>query len=424
VTTRGRVLRQQAAGGAKHMDSHARRRPFALVAAFVALAAQFAAAQAPSWDCGGLATAAVGVPPRAGAESSGATDGKPLSSHLQGLGSVGGRVSRLANELIGTDGDARLGKIAVLDLTDINGECCALGRYVAEELTTALAAKGVQVVERSRLRQVLFDLSEFASPDSDTYLKIQQTLGADGVVVGTLTPHGTEIAVNARLVLTETGDVVAAASVELVLDGSLSGLLATPCGPAPAGTRLPSGGVSAGAAHGSSPGPLVQGLGSVGGRVSRLANDLIGTEGAARLQKIAVLDLTDINGECCTLGRYVAEELTTALATKGVQIVERGRLRQVLSDLSEFASPDPATYLRIQQELGADGVVVGTLTPHGTEIAVNARVVLTGTGDVVAAGSVELVLDGSLSGLLATPCGPAQSGARPPTQGAVPGGNR
>lgn len=127
------------------------------------------------------------------------------------------------------------------------------------------------------------------------------------------------------------------------------------------------------------------------------------TRGAVR--KIAVLDLTDLDGNCSALGRFLAEELTTGLSRGGdIEVVERNRLRQILTDLNEFSAPEPETYKTLQQSLGVDAVVVGTLTQLGDITRINLRVIATDVGRVVTAGAQEFAMDGPLLQLIKTPC--------------------
>ena len=130
------------------------------------------------------------------------------------------------------------------------------------------------------------------------------------------------------------------------------------------------------------------------------------------VRKIAVLDLTDLDGNCSALGRFLAEELTTGLSRGGeIEVVERNRLRQLLTDLNEFSAPEPETYKTLQQSLGVDAVVVGTLTPLGDITRINLRVIATDAGRVVTAGAQEFGMDAPLVQLIKTPCREATASA-------------
>jgi TolB-like protein len=158
-------------------------------------------------------------------------------------------------------------------------------------------------------------------------------------------------------------------------------------------------------------------LETTGGAVTReqaiavLARNLVSTAPKGQPLKLAVLDLTDLNGGCSLLGRLVAEEMTTALAVRTeFEVIERNRLLQILTDMSQFAAPDPETYALIQQSLGVEYVVVGTLTPLDGVIKVSARLIATNTGRILTASSAEFKSDRAMARLYESRC--SDSGKR------------
>jgi hypothetical protein len=124
-----------------------------------------------------------------------------------------------------------------------------------------------------------------------------------------------------------------------------------------------------------------------------------------RRMTIAVPDLTTLDGRPCVLGRYVAEDLVTALFGLGARVVERRLLDRALGELelslTDLVHPDEAK--RFGRLVGAEGMLVGTLTDLGTEVKLNARVVEVETGHVVGAASVVLQNTDQVAAMLRQP---------------------
>lgn len=91
-------------------------------------------------------------------------------------------------------------------------------KTVQEKLVTAFAAKGIQVVERDKLEKVLEEqkLGYSGLIDMDSAKKIGQLLGAEGIVLGTISDMGNDISLNGRMVDIGTGDTLSAGEVNLV----------------------------------------------------------------------------------------------------------------------------------------------------------------------------------------------------------------
>jgi len=110
-------------------------------------------------------------------------------------------------------------KLAVLEFPYAGGKVSEGPVVVQERLTTALAQnKKLTLIERGLLKKVLGELNLQASGamDEETVKKVGKMLGADAVATGTLNDTGTaETEINARLVETETGRILAAASASV-----------------------------------------------------------------------------------------------------------------------------------------------------------------------------------------------------------------
>ncbi len=120
-------------------------------------------------------------------------------------------------------------KIAVIPFTDLQKQrIMVLGSYIAEELTTNLFLTGkFKIVERSLLKQVLDELKfgQTGVVDSTSAKQLGKMTGVDALVAGTITDLGSYIAVNCRLIETESGEVFAAAKAKITKDDNITRLL-------------------------------------------------------------------------------------------------------------------------------------------------------------------------------------------------------
>ncbi len=98
-----------------------------------------------------------------------------------------------------------------------DGKVTALSQSLQENLITALLGKGIAVVERSQLEQVLAEqkLGYSGLVQLDSAKRLGQLLGADAIVMGSLTDQGNEVDVNARLVALESGTGLSGAQARI-----------------------------------------------------------------------------------------------------------------------------------------------------------------------------------------------------------------
>lgn len=139
--------------------------------------------------------------------------------------------------------------------------------------------------------------------------------------------------------------------------------------------------------------------------VEGLAQDLSDQLASRAGGRVAILPFKNLDGSSTLLGAYLAEELTTAvLMTPGVSLVERSLLDQALDELKlqESAAIDPQTAQRLGEIAGASAIVTGTLTDLGSSVAINLRLIDTGTGEIVAGARGRVVQDDSVKKLLET----------------------
>ena len=131
--------------------------------------------------------------------------------HASSLNSVAKRIAKGARKLPNR-------RIAVLPFVYPDGGISSGSSIVAERLTTLLVDRGVSVVERSLLDRVLGEmkLETTGMTDAASAQKLGKMLNADAVVTGSLDDlSDQETELNARLVRTETGEVLAASTITI-----------------------------------------------------------------------------------------------------------------------------------------------------------------------------------------------------------------
>lgn len=104
--------------------------------------------------------------------------------------------------------------LAVVDFTDLQGNVTALGRFLAEELSASLVMTGnVRVVDRNQLNKIFQEhsLSMLGISDPAAVKKVGKVAGADALVTGSITEMGDSVRVTAKVMVTDTALVIAAA---------------------------------------------------------------------------------------------------------------------------------------------------------------------------------------------------------------------
>ena len=123
-------------------------------------------------------------------------------------------------------------KIAVLDFTDLEGNPKGeLGKYVAEQLTVnfVTAKRSFSVLDRANLKKILAEhkLTAQGLVDPENAKKLGQFAGVDVLVLGTIIPKGTKtVSLTAKIVTTDTAEVIGAARAEFINDETVQGLMA------------------------------------------------------------------------------------------------------------------------------------------------------------------------------------------------------
>jgi TolB-like protein len=112
----------------------------------------------------------------------------------------------------------------------------------------------------------------------------------------------------------------------------------------------------------------------------------------ASQRKVAVTDFTDLRGNVTELGRYLAEELSIALASTGPGVVDRTHLRALLQEnkLATTGIIDPATARQLGKIAGVHTLVTGSLTPFGDTVRLALKALDTETAEIIWATGVDL----------------------------------
>ena len=124
-------------------------------------------------------------------------------------------------------------KVAVVEFSDLSGGVTEFGRLLSEELITKLSNTGdYTVVERLLLNKAIAEhkLQLQGIIDPKSAKELGKILGVDAIISGTIADLGNSLRVNARVISTETGEVLSSAAVSVNKDDTIKGLLAKASG--------------------------------------------------------------------------------------------------------------------------------------------------------------------------------------------------
>jgi len=126
-------------------------------------------------------------------------------------------------------------KVAVLDFTDLQGGSTELGKYIAEQLTVNLVMgkKDFSVLDRANLKSILAEhkLTSEGLVDPENAKKLGMFAGVDALVLGTIIPKGQNISLNAKIITTDTAEIIGAARAEFKTDDTVQQLASKPVKP-------------------------------------------------------------------------------------------------------------------------------------------------------------------------------------------------
>jgi FlgO protein len=157
-------------------------------------------------------------------------------------------VAALAEQLSAQVAKAGVKRIAVSDFTDLQSVPTELGRIIAEQISIGLISTrdGFGVMDRANLNRILAEhrLTAAGLVDPDNAKKLGQFAGVDAIVVGNAIPFTDDVLITAKIVATETAEIVGALQRRVPLSADIKDL---------AGRTVVPGGDTARAATGGQP---------------------------------------------------------------------------------------------------------------------------------------------------------------------------
>jgi TolB-like protein len=151
-----------------------------------------------------------------------------ISTSVYAQSTLEQRVDDLSRQIAGKVSAKQKTTIAVVEFADLEGHVTNFGRFLAEELITRFyETDKFKVIERQLLNKVINEqkLSLTGMVDPTSAKKLGRLLGVDAIVSGSVSDLGKSLRVNARLISTETGEVFAVASTEVVKDEAVIKLM-------------------------------------------------------------------------------------------------------------------------------------------------------------------------------------------------------
>jgi hypothetical protein len=151
-------------------------------------------------------------------------------------------LSKAAENLAAQIKQQGLKKVTVLDFTDLQGGSSELGKYVAEQLTVDLviAKNGFSVLDRANLKSILAEhkLEATGLVDPDTAKKLGMFAGVDAIILGTVTPKDQSTILTAKIITTDTAEIVGASKASFTNDSTIQQFTATTTPSAEGGSTI------------------------------------------------------------------------------------------------------------------------------------------------------------------------------------------
>lgn len=119
---------------------------------------------------------------------------------------------------------------------------------------------------------------------------------------------------------------------------------------------------------------------------------------------VAVIDFTDLDGAVTHLGRFLAEELSVALATdaRSFRVVDRNHIRSLLKEHKMAADGliDPQTARELGRIAGVDTLITASITPLGDSVRLSIKVLDSESAQVIASSSCNIAKTQAIDSLL------------------------
>ncbi|MGC4114379.1 MAG: FlgO family outer membrane protein [Myxococcales bacterium] len=290
---------------------------------------------------------------------------------------------------------------------------------------------GVKVLGPSTLSTVLDDLQISALSGTGSR-DAAKAAGAQAILTGEVSDQVDRIAVNTRLVSAFTGVVWVASKQSFAPGAKPAAKVETKPEPKPepveakaepkpepkvAEATVETKKVEAKQVEAQQPAPKAESdlpRSSAGGVASgrieivvrelsdKIAEAFSKLPGNVRYRRLAVIPFNDLgpNAKSHQIGSIVTAEIATVLRRDhGLLLVERAQLSQVMDEmrLKELTQDDPEQANQLAKLADAQALVVGSVADAGDKYLVNAKVVSSATGQMLAAESASLPAAGLVS---------------------------
>jgi len=128
-------------------------------------------------------------------------------------------LSEFSDKLVSQVKKSGVKKIAVLDFTDLKGDSTEFGRFFAEQLQVFLVERrdGFSIVDRANLKKIVQEhkLTVEGLVEAENAKKLGQFSGVDAIVLGNIATLEREFSVTAKVISTETAEIVGAAKTRI-----------------------------------------------------------------------------------------------------------------------------------------------------------------------------------------------------------------
>lgn len=120
-------------------------------------------------------------------------------------------------------------KVTVLDFNDLEGRPNEFGKYIAEQITVnfVMTNRSFTVVDRANLKSILaeYKLTETGLINKENAKKLGEFSGVEALVLGTITQIGNNMTVTAKIIRTDTADIIGGAKASFATDPTVQELM-------------------------------------------------------------------------------------------------------------------------------------------------------------------------------------------------------
>jgi hypothetical protein len=117
----------------------------------------------------------------------------------------------------------------VIDFTDLQGGTSELGKYIAEQMNVdfVMQKRDFSVLDRANLKSILAEhkLTSKGLIDPDNAKKLGMFAGVDALILGTIIPKDQNISLTAKIITTDTAEIVGAGRAQFKVDANVQQLM-------------------------------------------------------------------------------------------------------------------------------------------------------------------------------------------------------